>query len=192
MLCRALSYETIFSRKKEIFLPFSKHCGGIIWSTVKSSYLLHRQMHSNWGTCRGELLQWDLKTSPNKKRIKYFSLFSLAKKAKGEYACSNKYIKKESRRTRDWQFEVNKNSSTQMKGVSWPFRLENRRLQLQKKVLRGTLWDCLLLLPLWVSSAWAVPDAPVRPVCSTHVGRDPWPQAAGSLLGSPCRQAALS
>lgn len=39
---------------------------------------------------------------------------------------------------RDWQFEVNKNSSTQMKGVSWPFRLENRRLQLQQKVLRGT------------------------------------------------------
>lgn len=56
-------------------------------------------------------------------------------------------------RTRNQQFLQNKNSSTQMKGVSRPFRLENRIVQLQQKVLRGTLRGRLLPLPLQVSSA---------------------------------------
>lgn len=94
----------IFSRMKETFLTFCKHCGGISQSAVKSSYLLHRQMHSNGGTCEGELLQWGLKTSHGKKRMKYFSFFNLAEKAEGEYAGLNKYIRKESSRTRDWCF----------------------------------------------------------------------------------------
>lgn len=74
---------------------------------MQASTLEHGHMLRAATTMRSEDLM-------DKKRLKYLSLFNLEKKTEGEYACSSKYIKKESR-TKDRQFE---NRSTQMKGAT--------------------------------------------------------------------------